>query len=239
MIKYVFFDLDHTLIDVKTAEDSAARLLYETYGFNKTAYLDEFIKKWNELTKYYYKLYTAKQISHDEQRTKRIEGLFDAFNQPLDEPPLQVYDKYSKFCEEAWKAFPDVNSTLKSLKKLGYKIGLISNGDYQKQLNKLKKIKILKYFDYIYTSSQFKYSKPDERLFKSVYFLNDIPVNEVCFVGDSYEKDYIPSTSVGNASVLINRRNLSFSEKIVQITDLRDLIKILENKSGLASYFYE
>lgn len=237
MIKYVFFDLDHTLIDTKSAEDVGIGLLYETYGFNKISSLEDFIKKWNELTKHYYKLYTAKQISHDEQRTKRIEGLFEAFNHPLDEQPLEIYNQYLKFCENAWHAFPDVIPTLKSLKKLGCNIGLISNGDYQKQVSKLKKIKILKYFDYVNTSSQFDYSKPDVRLFKSVFYLNDIPVNEVCYVGDSYEKDYIPSAEAGCSAVLINRKNLSLNEKIVQITDLSELIPILKNKSGLTNKF--
>ena len=237
MIKYVFFDLDHTLIDTKTAEDFAANNLYNIYGFNKIASFQDFLKKWNELTKNYYKLYTTKQISHEEQRIKRIEGLFAAFNQPLVELPLHVYDKYLKFCEDAWKAFPDANSTLKSLKKLGYKIGLISNGDFQKQVSKLKKIKILKYFDYVNTSSECDYSKPDVRLFKSVFYSNDIPVNEVCYVGDSYEKDYIPSVEAGCSAVLVNRKNLIFNKKVVQITDLNELIAILNNKSGLTSKF--
>ena len=68
-MKYIFFDLDITLIDVKKAQYAAIEDLYNVYKFDKVVDVDTFIKKWDELTDYHYAFYTRKEISYEEQRT--------------------------------------------------------------------------------------------------------------------------------------------------------------------------
>ena len=71
-MKYIFFDLYITLIDVKKAQYVAIEDLYNVYKFDKVVDVDTFIKKWDELTDYHYAFYTRKEISYEEQRNRRI-----------------------------------------------------------------------------------------------------------------------------------------------------------------------
>ena len=96
MIKYVFFDLDETLIDIKKAQNIAIETLFGLYAFNNVTDINSFIKKWDELTDYHYKFYTTKQISYEEQRKRRITDLFKTYNIPLTIDAIDVYNIYLK-----------------------------------------------------------------------------------------------------------------------------------------------
>ena len=227
MIKYVFFDLDETLIDIKHAQNMAIVSLYKNFGFDKETDVNSFARVWDDLTEFHYADYTKKRISYEEQRKRRIIDLFDTFEIEMPLFPLEVYDIYLKFFEKNWICFEDVNITLKSLKTKGYKLGIISNGDYSQQVQKLKNTKIFDYFDYIETSSEYDVSKPNTKFYEKVFEKNNINTNEVFYVGDSYNNDYFPCTKLNIKSVLLNREGLKDYDSVKQISSLIDLIKLL------------
>lgn len=70
--KYIFFDLDFTLIDIKKAQYAAIKDLYNIYKFDNIVDVNSFTNKWDELTDYHYAFYTRKEISYEEQRNRRI-----------------------------------------------------------------------------------------------------------------------------------------------------------------------
>lgn len=229
-MKYVFFDLDETLIDVKKAQNEGVRSLYKKYDFESKTDIDTFIKKWDELTDYHYQFYSKKLISYSEQRVRRVVDLFSSFNVKLDKEPLKVYDEYLEFFEAAWDVYDDVIETLTSLKNKGYELGLISNGDYDQQVQKVKKVGIFDMFTYINTSSQLEYSKPDKRVFESIFGMYNIPYNEVCYVGDSYKKDVLPCREIGVKGILIERKNKTYDDnELIIVNNLKDIIKIIDN----------
>lgn len=234
MIKYIFFDLDETLIDIKSAQNDAVKFLYKNYGFEERANLGDFVKKWDFLTDYHYNFYTQKEISYEEQRRRRIVDLFNFYNVQLNEDPIAVYNKYLIYFENSWKAFDDVLPILKLLKQKGYIFGLISNGDYDQQVQKLKKVNIHKFFKYINTSSQSKYSKPNPKLFQTIYESHNIKLNEICYVGNSYKKDYLPSIELGTMAVLLNRNEDKYNDrKLIEIKTLSQLPDLLQNVNKL------
>ena len=230
MIKYIFFDLDETLIDIKKAQNDAIESLYGLYGFNNIVDLNSFIKKWDELTDYHYKFYTTKQISYEEQRRRRIIDLFKAYNIPLKIDAIDVYNIYLKEFENAWMVFDDVKETLTELKNKDYILGLISNGDYDQQVQKMKHVGIYDMFDYINTSSQFEYSKPNPQLFETIFAMHNINKKEVCYVGDSYKKDVLPCRQIGVKSILIDRKGIDYNDsELLKINSLTNIIRLIED----------
>ena len=229
MIKYVFFDLDETLIDIKKAQNVAIESLFRLYGFNNATDINSFIKKWDELTDYHYKFYTTKQISYEEQRRRRITDLFKAYNIPLTNDAIDVYNIYLKEFENAWTVFDDVKETLEELKKNDYILGLISNGDYGQQVQKMQYVGIYDLFDYINTSSQFEYSKPNPKLFKTIFAMHNINLEKVCYIGDSYKKDVLPCRQIGVKSILIDRKGVDYSDpELIKINTLNDVLKFIQ-----------
>lgn len=224
-MKYVFFDLDKTLIDVKTAQNKAAEFLFNKYGFSEKTTLTDFIKKWDELTEFYYSFYTRKLISHPEQRRRRIDGLFSFFKVNKDKDGLAIYhDEYLVSFEKEWCLFDDVMPVLKALKKKNYILGIISNGDISEQVRKCKNTKIYKFFSFINSSSQFSVSKPNPELFSMIFNGYKIPFSDVMYVGDSYENDIEPCTQLHIKSVLLDRedvyKNVPSDRKIATLKEL-------------------
>lgn len=227
MAKYIFFDLDGTLIDIKYAQNMAIVSLYKKFGFDKETDVNSFARVWDDLTEFHYADYTNKLISYEEQRKRRIVDLFETFDIELTMFPLDVYNIYLKFFEKNWICFDDVEATLKTLKSKGYKLGIFSNGDIAQQVQKLKTTKIFEYFDYINASSELDVSKPNPKAFEKVFAMHNIPHNEVCYVGDNYNNDYFPCTKLKIKPVLVSRDGLKDYGSITQITTLTDLIKLI------------
>lgn len=227
MMKYIFFDLDITLIDVKKAQYAAIEDLYNIYAFNNVVDLHSFSKKWDELTDYHYAFYTKKEISYEEQRNRRIIDLFACYDMKLDKTPKEIYDIYLKTFEDNWSIFDDVYNVIEELYNKGYKLGVISNGDLNQQTDKLKRTGIYKFFEIITTSSEYDYSKPNPKLYEAIIRRFNIDKKEMIMIGDQVEKDIIPCLSIGIDAIWLNRKEKENKENVKEIKSLKDIFKIL------------
>ena len=228
-MKYIFFDLDETLIDIKKAQNEAIESLYSKYGFDTKTSLTEFIQKWDSLTEYHYKFYTTKQISYEEQRRRRVIDLFKDFGILLEQDPIEVYNAYLKEFENAWVVYDDVMDTLNELKSNGYTLGLISNGDFDQQVQKMKKVGIYNMFSFVNTSSQFEVSKPNPKLYQTIFSMHSIDLKDVCYVGNSYKKDVLPCRELGIKAILIDRKNVDYDDpELLKTSSLKDVLSLIK-----------
>ena len=226
-MKYIFFDLDITLIDVKKAQYAAIEALYNIYKFDSVIDVASFTKKWDELTDYHYAFYTRKEISYEEQRNRRIIDLFECYNMKLDKTPKEIYDIYLKSFEDNWSLFDDVCDVIEKLHSMGYKLGVISNGDLSQQTDKLKRTGIYKFFEIVTTSSEYDYSKPNPKLYEAIIERFNINKDEMIMIGDQVEKDVIPCLSIGIDAIWLNRKEKENKENVKEIKSLKDIFKIL------------
>ena len=226
MKKWIFFDLDITLIDVKKAQYAAIEDLYNIYNFREKTDLASFTKKWDDLTDYHYAFYTRKEISYDEQRNRRIIDLFKEYDMPLDKTPKEIYDIYLKSFEDNWCLFDDVYETIETLYEKGYKLGVISNGDLAQQTDKLSRTGILKYINVVTTSSEYDYSKPDPRLYEAALERFNINKDEMLMVGDQAEKDVLPCLEIGIDAIWLNRKNKENTYNVKEIKSLKELLDV-------------
>lgn len=231
MQKYIFFDLDETLIDNKKAQNIACIYLYNYYDFKRVVSLEEFLKTWDELANYYYDLYTKKEISFEIQRINRIKDLFNKYNIEIKEKELDIFNVYLKVYEDNWCLFNDVLKLLDELLKNDYKIGIISNGELNQQIKKLEKTNIISYISSIITSSEYNFSKPDTRIFEIACKKNNINYDEMIYIGDDYKKDIVPCKYLGIKSFWLNRNNKKIENNIDnEINSLEELLELLITK---------
>lgn len=227
-MKFIYFDLDETIIDIKKAQNLACEYLYNYYGFYKKVDVETFIIKWDELTDYHYSFYTKKEISYNEQRRRRVIDLFATYDTELDKSPNEIYDIYLKAFEESWCLFDDVEDTIKKLHDLGYKLGVISNGDLNQQTDKLRRTGIIEYFDIIITSSEYPFSKPDSKIYEVALAKAGVEKNEMIMIGDQIKKDVLPCLKIGVESIWLNRNNEENSDNVREIKSLSELLNIVE-----------
>ncbi len=102
------------------------------------------------------------------------------------------------------KVEDDLTVTLSKLKSAGIKLGILSNTFIHRSSieRHLRKLKILDYFAVRLYSYQFKFRKPDIRLFHTVASqIGEMPEN-ILFVGDRINNDIIPALKAGMKTAL-------------------------------------
>ncbi|MFB0514909.1 MAG: HAD family hydrolase [Candidatus Bathyarchaeia archaeon] len=131
--------------------------------------------------------------------------------------------------------YRDVKSTLAKLKKMGLKLGLITD-DYRSDLEKiLPKVGLRKFFDVCVCGDTVGKRKPNPRVFKHALNQLNIRASEAIFVGDRLDTDYLGAKNAGMTPILIRRESNKQEVAGVRcITSLKEVLKILEAIEGKA-----
>lgn len=233
----VFFDIDGTLLDHKSAEFIGVELFYQNYQNIFAMDFNEFYSAWCKLAEKHFERYLAKECSFEEQRIERIKELYLKRNINLSsEEALKVFDNYLRNYELNWKPYNDVTPCLKRLSKL--KMGIISNGDLEQQKLKLNKMGISRYFVDIVVAGEFNVAKPCTEIFEIACKRNGEEPERCFYVGDSIETDIIPCEKIGMKGIWLNRNNKTLINKNVKsIISLKELTNVLcTNISQLSDY---
>lgn len=177
-IKGIVFDLDDTLINQKQ------------WMMDK---LDNLWSKFrNVLPKKREFLLSAIQIIEEGNRSK----LFDALSEEFDfsnsfkEKLINIYREIEP---QNCPLFPDVLPTLKELKKMDFKLALLTDNPPKSQKQKIRVCNLEEFFDVIVYSRELKHEKPSKAVFKEVSKKLKIPEKSLIMVGDNLYKDIIGS----------------------------------------------
>lgn len=139
----------------------------------------------------------------------------------------------------SFRAYKDVKETVKKLKKLGIKVGIISNASNE-LFGILKRVKILNIFDHIIVSEIAGAEKPDIRIFNIALRKAGVKKSEFVYVGDNYLADVKGAKHAEIKPVWILRKTdhaLFAYDKdgqdkdLIVIKNLKELINIVEKQS--------
>ncbi|MGG0646518.1 HAD family hydrolase [Bacillus mycoides] len=127
--------------------------------------------------------------------------------------------------------YPETQYVLNSLKKRGYKLGIISNA-YPWNNIPLCKLGLSGYFDQctIY-SFEFGLSKPSANIFKEAERKLGLSYNELAFVGDSINSDIVGANNARWTSVFLDRKESGKEKQSganVMVKDLSELLEIFQ-----------
>ncbi|MDH4420054.1 MULTISPECIES: HAD family hydrolase [Bacillus] len=224
----VFFDIDGTLLDYDTAEKNGISHFFQKYKDIFSGNELEAMKLWHELSEEYFNKFLSKELSFQEQQWVRMYHLFKAFGVNLS--PWESQHRFKQYIElykNNWTPFEDVHYTLQTLQQGGHLLGIISNGDYEQQVEKLTALNILQYFKYIFTSSEIGISKPDPVIFQRAVLQSNLAIKDCYYVGDRLETDAISSTTAGMHGIWLNRNNSLQKYDIPTIRSLHEILAII------------
>ena len=128
---------------------------------------------------------------------------------------------------------PKIAETLEALRKLGLKLGILSNTFVNgHSLEKhLKQLDLLDFFSVRMYSYEFDFRKPDARIFKIAAERIGEAVENIMYVGDRIDKDIVPTLKIGMQPVLkaaytnAGKTPPNGAFKITRISELPALIK--------------
>lgn len=190
MIKAVFFDLEGTLLNrdesvKKFIDDQYERLIEIVGHISKETYCRRFIELDNR--GYVWKDKVYEQLVHEFEVT----GLNA-------EDLLQDYIKeFSNHCVP----FQNLHSMLQDLKGNHFRLGMITNGYGQFQLDNIKALNIEHYFNTFLISEWENMKKPNPKIFEKALKKLNVESHQSVFIGDHPENDVKASKNVGMLSI--------------------------------------
>jgi putative hydrolase of the HAD superfamily len=217
MIKAVLFDLDGTLLD---RDASVKRFIHSQYDrldrmvghIPRVDYITRFIELdqrgyvWKD--KVYQRLVKEFQI-----RELTWEEL------------LQDYiTDFKNHCVPFLNLIP----MLEELKSRNLRLGMITNGRGQFQLDNIKALGIKKYFDCILISEWEGLKKPDPEIFKRALMQLNVSPQQSIFVGDHPENDLLAAQRVGMKGIWKIDPHWTQVEADYRVNDLAELSLLIE-----------
>lgn len=223
-IKVILFDLDDTLWDTygftKRARENAIKEMIK-HGLNVS--FDKAMEELNKIIK--------EKGSNYNKHFNLLCKRFNIKNELLPKIVAAGVVGYHQV-KNTMHTLPNVEETLIELLKREYKLGLITYGIKIKQWEKILRLKLIYFFDYISVSSK---PNKEKEIKKALKFFKVKP-NEVVFVGDNIKSDIISANKVGLITIRIltgkysNIKPQSKEETPnYEIKDIKELLNILDN----------
>ena len=135
-----------------------------------------------------------------------------------------VYDEY--LLPENWTCYPDVEATLRALKRRGFRLGVISNWDANLEML-IRRLGLLPYFDEVLASAAVGYRKPGKFIFEIALSRMGVDAAEAVHVGDLPEADGQGAQGVGIRPIIIDRNDRFPETEFERISVLTDLVSLL------------
>lgn len=226
-IKGILLDLDNTLYSYNIAHHAALKIISEKLKAWFGISFDESVK-----------LYDMVRIKVN----NRLKGTASCHNrllyfqllcEKIGQNPLiyalELDDIYWKTFYQNMVLFPGVIDFFKQFNHLP--IALITNLTVRVQFQKIRKLQIADYINFIVTSEEVGCEKPDPLIFKYTLQKMNLRFNDVIMIGDDYEKDIKGAQNLNILSFLFDNQGVikDISDKSTKFSDFTELSMLLKN----------
>lgn len=210
MTDVVFFDLDGTLVDHRSATlEAIGRIVRDAP--NATAPADELVALWWTLEGRHMREYLAGECSFAEHHRRRLRAFLPLLGEPVpDGPgPLDAWfaERYLTEFEASWRSYPDVRPGLEALKGLsgGPRLAVLTNGDPGQQRAKLARFGLLEYFEAVLTPTDLGAAKPAAAAFTAACRRMGADPSRAVNVGDMLPGDVSAAALAGLTGIWLDR----------------------------------
>ncbi len=226
--KAILLDLDNTLYDYEPIHHASIKNV-ESFSIK-----NGFVKS----TKEFQEIFSAArhEIHIELQNTASSHNrllYFQRFLEKLNIFPdifaLQMYNCY-------WDTFISKLELTDEIKKFlidnsQKKICIVTDLTAHIQFRKIKKLELEKYIDKIVTSEEAGIEKPDSKIFHLALKKLKLTTDDVCMIGDNFEKDILGATKLGIKAFWLNKThiNIELPPNAVEFKNFKEL-KVLINE---------
>lgn len=227
-ISTIFFDIDGTLVDHKSAQNKAIEQIGKKYLSNISN--EKFRKNWLEFTKKNWLLFEQGKINFLDQKIARVKDTWKFFGRSINKKDSKkIVNEYVSNYELYLTSFPHVLSIFRYLNKKKYRLGIISNGSNSQQIKKLKKIKVYDLLEkkLIIISEKIGYAKPDVRIFYQAQKISETNPIQIAFFGDDVNNDILSTKNLHWQTILLDYENVFSHLNFPRILTFKAIMEIL------------
>jgi putative hydrolase of the HAD superfamily len=106
-------------------------------------------------------------------------------------------DKFTLIRDEELSVFPGAHETLDSLKQLGVRLALVTNGAAEPQRAKVNRFALEERFDHVQIEGEHGFGKPEERAYVHAMEALGVGPRETWMVGDNLEWEIVAPQRLG------------------------------------------
>lgn len=227
MVKFLFLDLDDTILDFKKAEHIAVRKAIAQAGVEPS---DEICARYSRINQLHWQRLERGEITREEVLVNRFAVLFEELGHPVD--AVGVARNYEQLLGMGHYFLPGAEQTVKERLFGRYRLFLASNGTSRVQDSRMKSAELYPYFEKVFISEQIGYNKPDKAYFEACFAqIPEFDPQQCLMVGDSLTSDILGGIRAGIRTCWVNPEHQSAPEEICpdyEIERLADLPALLE-----------
>lgn len=218
MIKFVFIDLDDTILDFKEAEKEALVKMLKTFDIKPNDYI---VKRYSYYNLTQWKRLERGEITRQQVKINRYKLLFDELG--IDISPESATAVYE---ENLSHGCFFINGSVNMLMELykSYDLYIVSNGTKRVQEGRLGDSGIKKYFKDIFISEDIGFNKPDRNFFERCFErIKNFDINKAVIIGDSLTSDIKGGINAGIKTIWFNPGGEKNNDEIKPDYEISDL----------------
>lgn len=198
--KFLLFDLDHTLLDFESAEETALTQMLEGMNFPNIQAFKDYYKPMNQGL---WKDLEQKKLTKQELVDSRFAIGFAHFGITVDGAEMAL--RYQDYISLQGQSFPGAEEMLAELVERGYQLYGATNGVTAIQEGRLAHSTIAPYFKEVFISEQLQTQKPDPDFFERVgQRIPGFSKEQALMIGDSLTADIVGGNASGIDTVWYN-----------------------------------
>lgn len=193
--KFVYFDLDNTLLDHTAAERDAHHDIYHTFSEFQSVTLEEWLLAYKEINKNLWLQYQKGKVDRYQLQRARFRDSLTKLRIPA-ERSEEIGAAYMKIYRQYWKWVPGAKEALARVSEK-YPVGFITNGFKETQQKKIEYLNLNRFSDKVIISEDVGVMKPHPKVFELATKMASFEPEQILYVGDSYTSDIIGGRNAG------------------------------------------
>ncbi|WP_323710859.1 HAD family hydrolase [Mammaliicoccus lentus] len=200
----LIFDLDDTLYDTKQPFINAMKKIYSNFSVDENILFYKFRKHSDEV----FLLTQNNEMTLENMHIYRIKEALKHFGINITDKEAILFQKEYEQFQKSIFLDDKVKCLLDNCNYRNIKLGIITNGETDRQWSKIKNLKLTNWIpkDNIIVSADIGISKPDLDIFKYAEKKVGITPESTYYIGDSYANDVVGAKKAGWKVIWYNKR---------------------------------
>lgn len=226
--KFIYFDLDDTLLDHKKAEQAGLRDVYQHFDMFAEVSEQQLLDTYHHINKGLWEEYGRGEIDRHELHRRRFQETFRDLG--VDE---QMHEKagavYMDYYRNHWEWLDGAFSCYHEVAQ-NYEVGIITNGFAETQWLKIDQFNLKETARHIVISEEVGEMKPHPKVFDHATELAGVNRKDILYVGDSFSSDVVGGSKANWKVAWYSKNPVEQGHKLAHLIfdDFVDLLKALD-----------
>ena len=220
----LLFDLDNTLFDFETSEQTA--LLKTAIQFGYADEPERFITAYHEVNKPLWQALERGEVTSAFIKKERFVRAVEKLSPHLDPEEMSAF--YIHTLGEGIDVLPHARELCQYLRRK-YRLVAVTNGLKAVQEKRLRLSEMDVFFEAVVISEEAGFSKPDPEIFQfALDKIGHTDRNTVLMIGDNLKADILGASIAGIDACWVNLKDEAKPEKVMYKWEIRHLTQLTE-----------